>query len=604
MKRIALLGMPNTGKSTLFNRLTGSSARVANWAGVTVDLASAKLLLGGHMAEMVDLPGIYDLHGFSDDEKVVRHFFEAHPLDLIAVVVNATQIERQLPLVLQLRSLGLRCVLLLNMADEAKRNCVHVDADKLGARLGMPVVLISAKYGTGQPEAMRILAQQLDAAKAQGPARHGALKDILSDDDRIERETAELMAAAVTIPVELPAQVSDRIDRFALHPWLGLPLFFIAMMVMFQAVFWIGTPLQEWLGEGFDWLRHMAIEPLLVSFGSVLPDFLRRLLLDGVYAGFSTVAAFVPLIVLFFLFMAVVEDSGYLARAAFLTDALMSRLGLDGRSFVMMLMGFGCNVPAIMGTRMMRQRALRLLTMLIIPLSLCSARLQVFLFVIAAVFSPTQAPLVIFGFYLVSFAAMLLTALLFRNQLRSDEPFVVEIPPWRLPAIKQVWMRGWLEVRHFLSRATRFIVLGVIAIWLCTNLPLGVTPGSLDSYAGQLGHAFAPILAPIGIDEKLTLALLFGFIAKEVMIGAFAVIYGLSGDALSQEFTRNMDWLHAVSFMLFTLLYTPCISAIATIRTEARSIGFALLSVVWSLVLAWLVTFVFYQGMRLLGFGG
>lgn len=600
MKRIALLGMPNTGKSTLFNRLTGSSARVANWAGVTVDLASAKILLGGRMAEMVDLPGIYDLHGFSDDEKVVRHFLEAHPLDLLAVVVNATQIERQLPLVLQLRSLGLPCVLLLNMADEAKRHGMRVDTAALGARLGLPVVLISAKYGEGQPDALRVLAQALDAASGQGPARHGALQDVLADDDRIERETAELMAAAVSVPVQLPEQLSDRIDRVALHPWFGLPLFFCAMMLMFQAVFWIGAPLQKGLGDGFDWLRQGAVEPLLLSLGGVLPDFLRGLLLDGVYAGFATVAAFVPLIVLFFLFMAVVEDSGYLARAAFLTDALMARLGLDGRSFVMMLMGFGCNVPAIMGTRMMRQRALRLLTMLIIPLSLCSARLQVFLFIIAAVFTPMQAPWVIFGFYLVSFAAMLLTALLFRRQFRSDEPFVVELPPWRLPALKQVWMRGWLEVRHFLTRATRFIVLGVIAVWLLSNLPLGVTPGSLDSYAGQLGRLFAPVLAPIGIDEKLTLALLFGFVAKEVMIGAFAVIYGLSGDALTQEFARNMDWLHAVSFMLFTLLYTPCVSAIATIRAEARSVGFAVMSVVWSLLLAWLASFVFYQGMRLL----
>ncbi len=596
MKRIALLGMPNTGKSTLFNRLTGSSARVANWAGVTVDLASARILLGGHMAEMVDLPGIYDLHGFSDDEKVVRHFLEAHPLDLLAIVVNATQIERQLPLVLQLRSLGLPCVLLLNMADEAKRHGVRVDTAKLAAGLGLPVVLISAKYGEGQPDALRTLARALDAAREQGPARHGVLKDVLSDDDRIERETAALMAEAVSVPVQLPEQVSDRIDRFALHPWFGLPLFFLAMMLMFQAVFWIGAPLQEGLGALFDWLRQAALEPLAGG----LPPFLHGLLLDGVYAGFATVAAFVPLIVLFFLFMAIVEDSGYLARAAFLTDALMARLGLDGRSFVMMLMGFGCNVPALMGTRMMRERALRLLTMLIIPLSLCSARLQVFLFIIAAVFSPLQAPWVIFGFYLASFAAMILTALIFRKRFSSSEPFVVELPPWRQPALKQVWMRGWLEVHHFLTRATRFIVIGVIAVWLLSNMPFGVAPGSLDSYAGQLGRFFAPVLEPIGIDERLTLALLFGFVAKEVMIGAFAVIYGLSGDALTQEFARNMNWLQAVSFMLFTLLYTPCVSAIATIRAEARSVGFAALSVVWSLALAWLASFAFYQGMRLL----
>ncbi|MFA6314135.1 MAG: ferrous iron transport protein B [Sterolibacterium sp.] len=596
MKRIALLGMPNTGKSTLFNRLTGSSARVANWAGVTVDLASARILLGGHMAEMVDLPGIYDLHGFSDDEKVVRHFLEAHAIDLLAIVVNATQIERQLPLVLQARSLGLPLVLLLNMADEAKRHGMRVDTARLAARLGMPVVMISAKYGTGQPEALRVLAQALDAALEIGPARHAALKSVLSDDGRIERETAEMMAEAVTQPVLLPEQVSDRIDRLALHPWLGLPLFFVAMLAMFQAVFWLGGPLQQGLTALFDQLRQAALEPL----AAVLPDFVRGLLLDGVYAGFVTVAAFVPLIVVFFLCMALVEDSGYLARAAFLTDALMARLGLDGRSFVMVLMGFGCNVPAVMGTRMMRERPLRLLSMLVIPLSLCSARLQVFLFIVSAIFRPAAAPWVIFGFYVASFATMILTALVFRRYFRNTEPFVVELPPWRVPTLGQVWMRGWLEVRHFLVRATRFIVLGVISIWLLTNLPLGAAPGSAATLAGQLGTLFVPILAPIGIDEKLTVALLFGFVAKEVMIGAFAVIYGLSGDALTHEFARNMNWLQAVSFMLFTLIYTPCMSTIATIKIESRSVAFATLSVLWPLVLAWCASFVFYQGMRVL----
>lgn len=595
MKRVALLGMPNTGKSTLFNRLTGSSARVANWAGVTVDLASAKILLGGNMAEMIDLPGIYDLHGFSDDEKVVRHFLEAHAIDLLAVIVNATQIERQLPLVLQARSLGLPMVLLLNMEDEAKRHGVLVDTQRLAARLGLAVVMISAKYGTGQPEALRVLAQALDAALEIGPARHAALKTVLSDDVRIERETAEMMAEAVTVPVLLPEQVSDRIDSVALHPWAGLPLFFVAMLLMFQVVFWLGAPLQQGLTAVFDQIRQLVLEPL----SAALPDFVRGLLLDGVYAGFVTVAAFVPLIVIFFLCMALVEDSGYLARAAFLTDALMVRLGLDGRSFVMVMMGFGCNVPAVMGTRMMRQRPLRLLSMLVIPMSLCSARLQVFLFIVSAIFAPAQAPWVIFGFYVASFSAMFLTALMFRGRFRNTEPFVVELPPWRVPTLQQVWMRGWLEVRHFLSRATRFIVIGVIAIWLLTNLPLGAAPGSAATLAGQLGKLFAPVLAPIGIDEKLTVALLFGFVAKEVMVGAFAVIYGLSGDALAQELGRSMDWVQAVSFMLFTLIYTPCISTIATIKAESRSAAFAALSVLWPLALAWLASFVFYQGMRL-----
>lgn len=586
--------MPNTGKSTLFNRLTGASARVGNWPGVTVDLLEARIPLGRHLAKIVDLPGIYDLHGFSDDEKVVRHFLEQTPLDLLLVVANAVQIERQLPLVLQLKRLGIPAVLLLNMADEAHSLGITIDADKLTERLGLPVQLIAAKYGRGQPEALKRIAQVLDADKNQ---QTNELADVLSEDDRIEKETAELMAAAVTIPERLPEHLADKLDRVVLHPWLGLPLFFLAMFGLFEAVFWIGNPLQQGLGAVFDWLRKTALEPAL----SPLPEFAQGVLLDGIYAGLSTVATFVPLIVLFFLFMALVEDSGYLSRAAFLTDALMSRLGLDGRSFVMLLMGFGCNVPAVMGTRVMRSRPLRLLSMLVIPLSLCSARLQVFLFLAAAIFPPQKAPWVLFGLYLASFATVILTALIFRKRFENSEPFVIELPPYRLPTLRQVWLRGWIEVHHFLRRATKIIVLGVIAVWLLTHLPVGAAPGSDQTYAGLLGSWLNPLLAPLGIDAKLSVALMFGFVAKEVVVGSFAVIYGLEGSALTAQLAKEMDWVQAVSFMLFALIYTPCLSTIATLKAEARSLKFAALAVVWPLVLAWLVSFIFYQGARLLG---
>lgn len=594
MKRIALLGMPNTGKSTLFNRLTGASARVGNWPGVTVDLLEAKIPLGRYLAEIIDLPGIYDLHGFSDDEKVVRHFLEKTPLDLVVVVANAVQIERQLPLVLQLKQLGLPAVLLLNMADEAQSMGITIDADKLSSHLGLPVVLIAAKYGRGQPEALKRIAQVLDAGSVD---RSSAIMNALSEDDRIERETAELMSAAVHIPERLPEHLADRLDKVVLHPWFGLPLFFLAMLGLFEAVFWIGNPLQQGLGQVFDWLRKVALEPAL----GFLPEFAKGLLLDGVYAGVSTVATFVPLIVLFFLFMALVEDSGYLSRAAFLTDALMSRLGLDGRSFVMLLMGFGCNVPAVMGTRVMRSRPLRLLSMLVIPLSLCSARLQVFLFLAAAIFPPQRAPWVLFGLYMASFATVIITALIFKKRFENNEPFVIELPPYRLPTLRQVWLRGWIEVNHFLRRATKIIVMGVIAVWLLTHLPMSAVPGSGDTYAGQLGRLLNPLLAPLGIDAKLSVALMFGFVAKEVVVGSFAVIYGLEGSALTDQLAREMDWVQAVSFMLFALIYTPCLSTIATLKAESRSLKFATLAVVWPLILAWLVSFLFYQGARLLG---
>jgi len=283
-------------------------------------------------------------------------------------------------------------------------------------------------------------------------------------------------------------------------------------------------------------------------------------------------------------------------------DALMARLGLDGRGFVMLLMGFGCNVPALMGTRVMRSRAMRLLTMLVIPFSLCSARLQVFVFITAALFSAKAAPVVLFSLYLFSFAAAILTALLFKGKFRNSEPFVLELPPYRFPTVRQIVMRGWLEIQHFLRRATKFIIAGVVLVWLLTNLPPSAAPASGDTLAGIIGTWLHPIFAPIGINEQLTIALIFGFVAKEIVIGSLAVIYGLSGEALGGALGQQLDWVQAYSFMLFTLIYTPCLSAIATLRSESKNLGYTLFTIGWSLTLAWLTSLAFYQGARALGY--
>ncbi|HEY0907626.1 MAG TPA: ferrous iron transport protein B [Methylophilus sp.] len=596
MKRVALLGMPNTGKSTLFNRLSGASARVGNWPGITVDLMSAKILLGGHIAELIDLPGLYDLHGFSDDEQVVRHFLSQHPVDLAIIVLNSAQIDRQLSLALQIRTLGLPTMLLLNMEDEAKRAGIQIDTTAMAQALGMPVLKISAKYGTGCPEALRSAAGQMALQPVTvDPAR---IAEKLSADNQIEHEMHRIVSQAVQMPVQLNNATTERIDRVLLHPWLGLPLFFLAIFLLFQFIFTVGAPLQDAMAWLFDTARSALLEPLLAP----LPAWLNGLLLDGIYTGFSTVAAFVPIIVLFFLVMSTVEDSGYLSRAAFLMDTLMAKMGLDGRGFVMVLMGFGCNVPALMGTRVMRSRPMRLLTMLVIPLSLCSARLQVFLFMIAILFAPSQAAMVMFSLYMVSFATIFLTAILFKQKFHSHEPFVLELPPYRFPTLQQIWLRGWQEVKHFLQRASKFIVIGVVMVWLLTHLPADATPASAETWAGSIGRLFAPVLDPIGIDTQLAIALIFGFVAKEIVVGSLAVIYGLQGDALAHQIATNIDWVQGMSFMLFTLIYTPCLSTIATLKSEGKSNGFMWLSLLWSLGLAWIVSFIFYQGARALGF--
>ena len=596
MKRIALLGMPNTGKSTLFNRISGASARVGNWPGITVDLMSAKILLGGHIAELIDLPGIYDLHGFSDDEQVVRHFLSNNAVDLVIVLLNSSQIDRQLSLVLQIKKLGLPIVLALNMADEAKSAGITIDTESMAKALQIPVMQISAKYGDGLPkalqEASQFINQNLPASNPQ------SISLLLQEDSEIEHEMEQLIHHHVQIPATLNDNTTDKIDRILLHKWFGLPIFFLAMFILFQFIFTAGKPLQDGLAWLLNTFRTDALDPLFHSS----PAWLSGLLLDGVYNGVATVAAFVPIIILFFLVMSIVEDSGYLSRAAFLMDAIMAKMGLDGRGFVMMLMGFGCNVPALMGTRIMRSRPMRLLTMLVIPLSLCSARLQVFIFIIAALFTTKQAPLILFSLYVMSFLTMFITAVLFQAKYKNAEPFILELPPYRFPTMRQIILRGWQEVKHFLNRASKFIVIGVVLVWAMTNFPTNVPPASVGTLAGQIGLLFAPILDPIGINSQLAIALIFGFVAKEIVVGALAVIYGLQGDALMAQMAMQIDWVQAMSFMLFTLIYTPCLSTIATLKTEAKSSAFMWLSIAWSLGLAWVVSFVFYQSARALGY--
>ncbi len=475
-RHVATIGPPNTGKSTFFNRLTGASARVANWPGMTVDLATARVLLGGNMVRLADLPGIYSLEGHSDDEVVVQRFLETVPLHAIVALVNATRIELQLPLVLALAATGVPLVVVLNMADEASKLGVTIDTARLAAELGVPVVSASAKYGQGMDEAKRALAALLERHPMPVVADLAAIPPR----EAREREALRLCKLAVEMPVILPAGATARLDRVLLHPWLGIPLFFVVMFAVFQAVYGIGVPLQDGMKWMLDALKNGVLAPLLTES----PPLLRSFVVDGLVDGVGTVVTFVPLMAVFFAAMALIEDSGYLSRAAWLMDALMGRLGLDGRAFVMQLMGFGCNVPALMATRVLRNRAARLLSMLVIPFSLCSARLQVFLFLTTAIFSPTVAPLVLFALYLMSFAAAFLTAFVWRRRYASHEPMLMELPPYRRPTLSMVAAEAWRATSHFLRRASGFIVAGVLLIWLLTHLPAGAAPAGPDTPAG------------------------------------------------------------------------------------------------------------------------
>ncbi len=583
MKRFALIGFPNTGKSTLFNRLTGLSQRVGNWPGLTVELARAKILLGGKMVELVDLPGVNDLTGYSDDEAIVRDVLAGTAFDGLVLVLNSSQLDRQLPLAIQVIASKVPCVVVLNMADEAKSLGIEMDLERLAERLGVDVVLVSARRMQGWGELTGSLGRM--AARVDPPVE-AVLDALPSGADAIARART-LLPGAWSVPPVLPPQITEKVDHWLMHPWLGVPLFFIIMALVFNATYMIGTPLQDLVSGGLDLFKEHVLAPA----SSALPAIVASLLVDGVWQGVSTVLTFAPIIFVFFVLMALVEDSGYLARAAYLTDALMSRLGLDGRGFVMQLMGFGCNVPAILGTRVMRERGQRLLSMLIIPFSLCSARLQVVVFFASTLFSAQAAPWVLTGMYVLSLLIAIFTAWVFRRRFAGRETFLIEVPPYRLPGARHLLVRAVGEVRAFLELASTFILVGVVMVWLLTHIPAGEN----RTLADALGTLFAPVLDPIGIRHELAVALLFGFVAKEILLGSLAVIYGVPEAGLGGALVQHLDWMSAMSFLLFTLIYVPCLSTVAAIRRESHSKAFAALTVGWSVALAWIVSFVFYQ---------
>ena len=591
--------MPNTGKSTLFNRLTGVQAKVGNWPGMTVDLLSARIILGGRTVELVDLPGLYSLHGFGEDERLVRHFLAQEPVSALIVVVNAVQLERQLPLVLQLQALGHPMLVVLNMADEARRLGIRIDAARLGEQLGAPVRMVGAKHGQGVAELKQGL---LPLIVGGGEARPAAQEPVTTEierlraDDRHEARAAALAAESVDLPHTLPARLTDRIDRVLLHPLAGVPLFFTLMLLLFEVIYGIGLPLQDGLQWTIDAARDAWLAPAMAQASPAMRSFVLEGLVDGV----GTVLTFLPVILVFFIAMALVEDSGYLVRIAFLMDRWMARLGLDGRAFVLQLMGMGCNVPAIMGTRVLRARRSRLLAMLTIPFSLCSARLQVLVFIVAAFFPRQAAPLVLASLYAVSFLVAFGTALIWRRRFAGDEPLLLELPPYRLPTLRALLAQGWQSSRHFLENAGVFIVAGVLLIWWLTHFPFDAAPAGPQTLAGRLAAIAAPVFAPIGIDAILSVALIFGFVAKEIVLGGLAVIYGAGQDELGRVLAERLDWLQAYSFMLFTLVYTPCLSTVATIWRESRSIAFTLLSIAWPLLVAWLLSLGFYNVARAL----
>lgn len=573
MKKIALIGMPNSGKSTFFNSISGASARIANWSGVTVDIESVRTLIFGEMVELIDLPGIYSLQSGSDDEVVVHKFLKNNQIDEIFFILNSTQIDRQILLASELLSMGYTLRILCNMNDEAKKSGIQIQYDKLQKRLQTPIHPISAKFKEGY----EFLSKRQEVKKINGNSKKFVESEIKN---------------YISFPKTLDSSVTEKLDRFFLHPYFGLPIFFITLFFLFQIIYGVAEPIQDFLGGVFDYFGGLLQSNLALW----LPNLLSSFIYDGMYLGITTVLTFVPVIIIFFLIMSFIENSGYLSRAAFLVDRMMEKMGLDGRSFVLILFGFGCNVPALMGTKIMRSKSIRYLSMLIIPFSLCSARLQVFLFFTAIFFEPKIGGLVLFSMYMISFLLIVFTAIIFKKDQSEEESVLIEMPAYQLPTLRQNILTATHEVKHFLARASKFILGGVIIVWFLTNTYLS----SDLSVADFIGNTLNPIFDPIGINDKLIIALIFGFIAKEIVIGALAVIFSGNDNTLPELLFNYITWQQAISFMIFTLIYTPCLSTIAVIKNQSKSNKLVLTSLAWSLVLAWLISFAAYQSLLFL----
>ena len=672
--KVALAGNPNCGKTTLFNALTGSNQYVGNWPGVTVEKKEGTAHLGDRAITVVDLPGIYSLSPYSMEEIVARDFIIGEGPDAVIDIVDATNLERNLYLTVQLLELERPLVLALNFMDEVKARGDQIDVERLSKELGVPVVPITAKTGEGLDELLQVAHRQMHlgvtyepddlyddfthdihhrmgelihdyAYAANLPAHWASIK--LLEGDGIVAKALNLPADvqnkldAIIAEYEASSALGDRetlvadsryryiervvrasvvkgkgsegptltekIDRIVTGKYTALPLFLCAMLVMFVITF---GPFGSWLQDGVSALIDLFsgwLEGALSAAGA--PDVLISLACDGIISGVGGVLSFLPQIALLFFFLSFLEDSGYMSRAAFIMDRLLRRFGLSGKAFIPMLMGFGCSVPAIMGARTMENEKDRRMTILLIPFMSCSAKLPVYGLLSAAFFGP-WAGLVVFGLYVIGMAVGILSGILFKHTLFSGEPapFVLELPPYRFPSMENIATHVWQKVKGFLVKAGTLILAMSIVLWLLQSFDfsLHMVDDAANSMLGTLGALIAPVFAPLGFGFwQAAVALLTGFIAKEMVVSSLSMFYGFSltaaGTAVAAAMT-GFTPLSAFSMLVFILLYVPCVAATSTMAKELGSAKWTVFSVCWQIGVAYVVSLLVHTVGLALGF--
>lgn len=679
--KIALAGNPNVGKSTLFNRWTGMRQHVGNWPGKTVEKKEGTFQYNQQEIEVVDLPGNYSLTAYSVEEVVSRDYIVGEKPDVIVNVIDAANIERNLYLTVQMMELGANVVLALNMNKFAREKGLKINKKQLSQLLGVPVIEIEAVDDTGSEQLLQTIVKvskspnivldrleygnevsehieqikeiiDQDISGLEAPSSWIALK-LMEDDPEIIKKIEEtgkgqrilkevkkiqkhfnnvfgddadaaitdarygFIAGLISESVKKPkidkVTRSDFIDRIVTHKYLGIPIFLLIMWLTFQITFTVGDPLGGYIEGAFAWLG----ETVSASLGD---GFLTSFIVDGIIGGVGGVLVFVPIIFILFLILSLLEDSGYLARAAFVMDRFMHKLvGLHGKSFIPMILGFGCAVPGIMATRTLENERDRFLTMLIVPFMSCSARLPVYALLGAAFFSAYQG-WVIFSLYILGIVVAIVMAAIFKKTIFKgmSAPFVMELPPYRIPTAKGAIIHMWEKGVLFLKKAGTLILALSVVIWALSSLPVGVEYASQESITGQIGTALSSVFAPLGFGEwQATVAIIYGFVAKEVVVSTFGILYGIgeegSGEtgeevapeedpgfiaAIREVFTP----LSAYAYMVFILLYIPCLATLATIRRETNSWKWPAFAAGYTFVVAYMVSLVVYQGGLLMGF--
>ncbi|MBR4735575.1 MAG: ferrous iron transport protein B [Bacteroidales bacterium] len=675
--RVALVGNPNCGKTSLFNIASGSHEHVGNYSGVTVDAKEGHFKFRDYEITLVDLPGTYSLSAYSPEELYVRkNLLETVP-DVVVNVVDASNIERNLYLTTQLIDMNLRVVMALNMFDELEHKGDKLDTKQLGYLLGMPVCPTVSRDGRGIPELFDTVIKIYEGADARLARHihinHGAeiersikhvqphiayneelkatystryltikylegdreverllsskpniadIADIRADErERIEGLLGTNMESAIVdakyafiqgalaetyqkYQEDKPRRtITDHIDAIVTNQWAAFPIFIVLLWFIFWATFTIGQYPMDWIEAGVSWLGN--------AVGSLMADgWLKDLVVDGCIAGVGSVLVFLPNIMILYFFISIMEDSGYMARAAFIVDKLMHRIGLHGKSFIPMVMGFGCNVPAIMATRSIESRKSRLVTMAIIPFMSCAGRLPIFV-LFAGAFFPGSPATALLGIYLLGIVLAILSALIIGKFVKDDDlPFVMELPPYRMPTWKATWRHTWEKGKQYLEKMATTILIFSIAIWF-----LGYFPRHNDqtaayqqehSYIGMVGKAIEPAMKPLGFNWKMDVGLLAGVGAKELVISTLGVMYAQDGEeydgmgdendtALQAALKATVPTAAALAFMVFVLLYFPCIATFVALKNETGSWRWAILLCLYTMLVAWLCAFAAFR---------